>query len=189
MFSKVFVVLATVVYASAAPQHAAQYPAGVDPSKCPGFPICDNAALHGVNPAPYSAPSYHQPQYYQQPAAQNYDETGAYDPRYNDPNFQGPQSYYQPAAPAHYQAPAHHYQPAPQAYAAPVSNHIAQPAADKYPAGVSPHACPNYPYCDINAGHAGQVRAAPLQGFTERLYPAGVNPASCPNFPDCPIGH
>lgn len=127
-------VVATIAYASAAPQHAAQYPAGVDPSKCPGFPICDNAALHNVAPVPYSAPSYHQPQYYQAPAATNYDDTGAYDPRYNDPNFQGSNGYYQAAAPAHYQAP--------QAYAAPVSNHIAQPA-DKYPAGVSPHSCPS----------------------------------------------
>lgn len=124
------------MYVSAAPQEAARYPAGVDPSRCPGFPICDNAALHNANPVPYSAPSYHQPQYYSAPAPVNYDDTGAYDPRYNDPNFQGNSGYYQAPAPApvHYQAPA--------AYAAPVSNHIAQPA-DKYPAGVSPHSCPS----------------------------------------------
>lgn len=123
-------------------QEAARYPAGVDPSKCPGFPICDNAALHGTNPVPYSAPSYHQPQYYQAPAPVNYDDTGAYDARYNDPNFQGNNGYHQ-AAPTHYQAQAPaHYQPAPSAYAAPVSNHLAQ-AADKYPAGVNPHSCPS----------------------------------------------
>uniref|UniRef100_A0A336M3M2 CSON008013 protein n=1 Tax=Culicoides sonorensis TaxID=179676 RepID=A0A336M3M2_CULSO len=181
MFSKVFVVLATIAYVAA--QEAARYPAGVDPSRCPGFPICDNAALHNVNPVPYSAPSYHQPQYYSAPAPTNYDDTGAYDPRYNDPNFQGNNGGY-------YQAPApvQHYQPAPVQYAAPVSNHIAAPAADKYPAGVSPNSCPNYPYCDVNAGHNGPARAAPLPGFTERLYPAGVNPSACPNFPDCPIG-
>lgn len=57
--------------------------------------------------------------------------------------------------------------------------------------GVNPQSCPNYPYCDVNVGlaqhgHNGHAaRAAPLQGFTERLYPAGVNPASCPNYPEC----
>lgn len=137
-----FIVLATIAYVSAAPQEAARYPAGVDPSRCPGFPICDNAALHGTAPVPYSAPSYHQPQYYQAPAPANFDDTGAYDARYNDPNFQGNNGYYQQAAPAHYQAPAPAHYQAPTPYAAPVSNHIAQPA-DKYPAGVNPHSCPS----------------------------------------------
>lgn len=97
------VVLASIAYVAA--QEAARYPAGVDPSKCPNFPICDNAALHNTAPVnhyapqPYSAPSYHQPAYYQEPAHQPWNH-GHFAP-----------------APVHYQAP--------QAYAAPVHNHIA----------------------------------------------------------------
>lgn len=77
------------------------------------------------------------------------------------------------------------YAPQPQAYA-PVSESA---GGDKYPAGVNPQQCPNYPYCDTNTGvHAGapaQLKAAPLPGYTERQYPAGVNPNQCPNFPYC----
>jgi hypothetical protein len=144
------------IVALASAQKAAQYPAGVDPHKCPNFPICDNAALHNQAPTNHWAP---QPQAYQ-PA-----------PQWNQWNQPAPQQW-QPA-------PQQYYQPAP---AAP-----APKGGDKYPAGVSPHACPNYPYCDTNALHAGhhQVRANPLPGFTERLYPAGVSAASCPNYPEC----
>ena len=79
--------------------------AEVDPSKCLGFPICDNAALHNTAPVnlyatqPYSAPSYQQPAYYQEPAHQPWNH-GHFAP-----------------APAHYQAPV--------PYFAPVNNHIA----------------------------------------------------------------
>lgn len=72
--------------ALASAQQAAKYPAGVDPSRCPNFPICDNAALH----APAHAPQHWAPQAYHAPA---------------------PQWYHQPApqwqpAPAAYHAPA-----------------------------------------------------------------------------------
>ncbi|XP_046404127.1 cuticle protein 1-like [Ischnura elegans] len=73
------------------------------------------------------------------------------------------------------------------------------PAA-KYPAGVDPRACPNYPYCDNTAlavGHHGAVApyAAPLHSTyghqsaiahgADTEYPAGVSPHSCPNYPYC----
>lgn len=56
----------------------------------------------------------------------------------------------------------------------------------RYPAGVNPHACPNYPYCDTGAHGSYHVpQVAPLPGYNARNYPAGVNPASCPNYPYC----
>lgn len=147
--------------ALAAPQHqqAAQYPAGVNPQDCPNFPLCDNERLH--NPQARWA----------QPPAQ---------PAWNQP------------APA-WNQPAPSWNPAPNPWnPAPAPAWNAYPSApapapaggDKYPAGVSPHSCPNYPFCDITAGH-GAVQAPPLPGWTERLYPAGVSPHECPNFPYC----
>ena len=155
------------IVALASAQSAAKYPAGVDHHKCPNFPICDNAALHNTAPAanhwnaqPYQAPAQPQwNQWNQQPAQPQ--------PQWNQWNAQP------------YQAPAQpQWQPAPAAPA----------GGDKFPAGVSPQACPNYPYCDVNAGlagHGAHARVAPLQGFTERLYPAGVSAAQCPNYPEC----
>ncbi|KAG8236251.1 hypothetical protein J437_LFUL011004 [Ladona fulva] len=66
------------------------------------------------------------------------------------------------------------------------------PAA-KYPAGVSPHTCPNYPYCDnvALAAHAVAPYAAPayahygVHGPVAAAYPAGVDPHTCPNYPYC----
>lgn len=64
-----------VAYAQHLP--AAQYPAGVDPSLCPGYPNCDNALLHGAKSQP--AWSHPQPQWSApaqnwnvQPSAWNY---------------------------------------------------------------------------------------------------------------------
>ncbi|XP_054740442.1 cuticle protein 1 [Anastrepha obliqua] len=152
MFCKL-VLLSFVAVSMAKPQHqqAAQYPAGVNPQDCPGFPICDNARLH--NPQPHwgaPAPSW-QPQ----------------------PQWQQPQPQWQPQP--HWGAPAPSWQPAPAPSA----------GGDKFPAGVNPHTCPNYPFCDVNAGHHGAVAAPPLPGWTERQYPAGVSPHTCPNFPYC----
>ncbi|XP_071455117.1 uncharacterized protein [Hetaerina americana] len=73
------------------------------------------------------------------------------------------------------------------------------PHAAKYPAGVNPHTCPNYPYCDntLLAAHAlGHVApyAAPIYGAyglhgavagAAAKYPAGVDPHACPNYPFC----
>uniref|UniRef100_D3TS36 Salivary secreted protein n=1 Tax=Glossina morsitans morsitans TaxID=37546 RepID=D3TS36_GLOMM len=148
MFTKL-VFFGLMSLALAKPQHlpAAQYPAGVNPQDCPGFPICDNARLHNPAARWQSAPAW-KPQ-----------------PQWSAPHWQAP-------APA-WNAPA-------PAWGAPA------PAAggDKFPAGVSPHTCPNYPFCDLHAGAAG-APAPPLPGWTERQYPAGVSPHTCPNFPYC----
>lgn len=144
--------------ALSAPQHqqAAKYPAGVNPADCPGFPICDNARLHNPQPQWNQWNPAPAPQWQPAPAPQWQPE-----PQWNQWNpAPAPQWNHAPAAPA----PA---------------------VAEKYPAGVNPHTCPNYPFCDVNAGHAGPVAAPPLPGFTERLYPAGVSPHECPNFPYC----
>ncbi|XP_059475972.1 cuticle protein 1 [Neocloeon triangulifer] len=53
--------------------------------------------------------------------------------------------------------------------------------ADKYPAGVHPATCPNYPYCDNTVVAQYQAWGAPIA----REYPAGVHPAACPNYPYC----
>ena len=162
---KMFFKLALVTLlalAAAKPQHqqAAQYPAGVNPADCPGFPICDNERLH--NPQARWA----------QPAA---------------PAWNQPQPSWQPQPQPSWNAPAPAWQPQPQwgAPAAPAWGAPAPAGGDKYPAGVNPQTCPNYPFCDVNAGHHGAVAAPPLPGWTERLYPAGVSPHECPNFPYC----
>ncbi|XP_046403802.1 cuticle protein 1-like [Ischnura elegans] len=81
-------------------------------------------------------------------------------------------------------------------------------AGAKYPAGVSPHTCPNYPYCGPTPAHGGfgyagygyggahgyaGAYAAPVYGAygvygdhgAGARYPAGVDPHSCPNYPYC----
>ncbi|CAD7076815.1 unnamed protein product [Hermetia illucens] len=173
MFSKLaFVCL--VAFAAAAPQHppAAQFPAGVNPALCPGFPVCDNALLH--NPQPHQSGHW-----------------GAPAPAWNNPapSWNNPAPSWNNPAPAwNNPAPAGHWgAPAAPAWGAPALTGPAGnalPPADKFPAGVNPHSCPNYPFCDTAAaGHAPQV--APLPGWTERQYPAGVSPHTCPNFPYC----
>ena len=54
--------------------------------------------------------------------------------------------------------------------------------SDKYPAGLNPATCPDYPNCDnsIIALYNG-----PPVAYTAPGYPAGVNPAACPNYPYC----
>ena len=56
-------------------------------------------------------------------------------------------------------------------------------ASAQWPAGVSPAACPNYPYCGEAA--APVAYAAALSADPALRYPAGVSAASCPNYPDC----
>lgn len=149
ILSQFQIILSLAALAWAKPQ-AAQYPAGVNPQDCPGFPICDNARLH--NPGA----RWQQPQPAWQP----------------QPSWQQPQPQWGAPAPSW-------QQPQPQWNAPP-----AAPSGDKFPAGVNPHQCPNYPFCDVNAGGAG-APAPPLPGWTERQYPAGVSPHTCPNFPYC----
>ncbi|XP_037093047.1 cuticle protein 1-like [Pollicipes pollicipes] len=58
----------------------------------------------------------------------------------------------------------------------------------QYPAGVSPAACPNYPYCGDDANTLAALnlaRLAPSGAPLAREYPAGLAPAACPNFPYC----
>ena len=67
-------------------------------------------------------------------------------------------------------------------------------AADRYPAGLNPALCPNYPHCDnaLLALHNNGlgVAAVPVQAtvWGGREYPAGVSPAACPNYPYCNTG-
>ncbi|CAB3241833.1 unnamed protein product [Arctia plantaginis] len=74
-------------------------------------------------------------------------------------------------------------------------------AHDRYPAGLHPAVCPNYPYCDADAlarhtpggqpipqwqypAAAYAAAAAPAAPVAHR-YPADVSPAMCPNYPYC----
>ncbi|XP_071455141.1 vitelline membrane-like protein [Hetaerina americana] len=83
------------------------------------------------------------------------------------------------------------------------------PQAARYPAGVDPHACPNYPDCDnvalaasvaqqaqvpqaapYSAPYAAQSYssyAPPSSGVPRAAdaYPAGVDSRVCPNYPYC----
>lgn len=173
--------LLTIV-ACASAQHAAKFPAGVDPNKCPNFPICDNAVLHNQAPAnhwnaqpqAYQAQPQQWNQWNQQPAQPQWQPEQRWNQQPEDDGQYRPEPQWDAA-------------PAPKWNAAPAPNSIPS-GGDKFPAGVSPQACPNYPYCDTNAGHAGHhgaARVAPLPGYTERLYPAGVSAAQCPNYPEC----
>ncbi|XP_050429297.1 cuticle protein 1 [Adelges cooleyi] len=82
--------------------------------------------------------------------------------------------------------------------------------AARYPSGVNPALCPNYPHCDnallaayaqpaqhhahysphyddghhYNDGTYNHQPAVPLP-YTEPGYPAGVSSSSCPNYPYC----
>ncbi|XP_018905247.1 uncharacterized protein [Bemisia tabaci] len=55
-------------------------------------------------------------------------------------------------------------------------------AAPGYPVGLSPSACPNYPYCSHHIPHAVHYN----HGYAgARSYPAGVSAHHCPNYPFC----
>ncbi|KAG8236254.1 hypothetical protein J437_LFUL011007 [Ladona fulva] len=76
----------------------------------------------------------------------------------------------------------------------------AVPEAARYPAGVDPHVCPNYPNCD-NVALAARASvpyapsapthyAAPAYGHhaaapVPASLPAGVDARACPNYPYC----
>ncbi|KAL1132082.1 hypothetical protein AAG570_010040 [Ranatra chinensis] len=58
----------------------------------------------------------------------------------------------------------------------------------QYPAGVSPHTCPNYPFCD---GHAYAAHHPWYHGHPHHpapVYPPGVDPHACPDYPFCTAG-
>ncbi|XP_021915347.1 cuticle protein 1 [Zootermopsis nevadensis] len=87
---------------------------------------------------------------------------------------------------------------------------VAMVQAERYPAGLNPGLCPNYPYCNSAASfhyapHAASAahnyaphaaaaahNYAPHAAAAAHNYPAGVSPASCPNYPYCshhvPVG-
>lgn len=53
----------------------------------------------------------------------------------------------------------------------------------RYPAGVNPASCPDYPYCGGRAHASPAFHSGP--SYNSAQYPAGVNPAVCPNYPYC----
>jgi len=54
----------------------------------------------------------------------------------------------------------------------------------RYPAGVNPASCPNYPYC--GTGLSASEAVPPLPGFSARFYRSAVQKKSnCPNYPYC----
>lgn len=86
-----------MVIASAQHLPAAQYPAGVDPSLCPGYPNCDNALLHNAKPQPRSQPSWAQPQPQWSAPAQNWNsQPSAWN--YRVPQWQQPAAIYEPVS-------------------------------------------------------------------------------------------
>ncbi|KAG8236256.1 hypothetical protein J437_LFUL011009 [Ladona fulva] len=123
-------------HAAGVPGAAAAYPAGVDPHACPNYPYCGPTPAHVPGAAPHNswaAPAAHNN--WAAPAAHN---NWAAPAAHN--NWAAPAAHNNWAAPAahnNWAAPAAH-----NAWAAP-----APAAAAVYPAGVSPHSCPNYPYC------------------------------------------
>ncbi|KAF5304791.1 hypothetical protein FQR65_LT07808 [Abscondita terminalis] len=128
---------------------ASLYPAGISPHACPNYPHCSNpsVAANPNAPAPYAAPA---PTHYgQYNAAPTYH--GGYDSQsiLNAGGYTGDGDYrgeglaeagaYGDVSQNYNSAPA--YNPAPVQHA----GYNPQPAA--IPAGVSPHSCPNYPFC------------------------------------------
>lgn len=102
---------AVVAVGSAVAQHleAAKYPAGVDPSSCPNYPNCDNAALHNKN-------QYQQPQQYNQQYNQQYYNP---QPQQNYYNPQPQQNYYNPQPQQNYYNPQQY-----QSLPGPANNHL-----------------------------------------------------------------
>ncbi|XP_046404444.1 cuticle protein 1-like [Ischnura elegans] len=158
MAVKLIVLALCVAVAMGGGAPGARYPAGVNPHACPNYPYCNNAALaayasghHGAV-APYAAPAY---------AAYGHHGAGVHGAAAAYPAGVTPHTC--PNYPYCGPTPAKKWSGAAPAYggghgwagshAAPVWGHAGAyggqqgPAPARYPAGVSPHACPNYPYC------------------------------------------
>ncbi|XP_072937570.1 uncharacterized protein [Epargyreus clarus] len=75
-------------------------------------------------------------------------------------------------------------------------------AQNKYPAGLHPAVCPNYPYCDTTAFQRFTPQGQPIPEWVYNpsilpvapadpnaaagaRYPANFNAATCPNYPYC----
>ncbi|KAF5304685.1 hypothetical protein FQA39_LY09462 [Lamprigera yunnana] len=150
-----FVAAASAVYngplAGGVP--ASLYPAGISPHACPNYPHCANPSLaaNPNAPAPYAAAAPVPAHYGQYNAAPAYQ--GGYDQNVlNKGGYTGDGDYhgeglaeagaFGDVSQGYNSAPA--YNPVPVQHAAPYN---AQPAPAAIPAGVSPHSCPNYPFC------------------------------------------
>jgi len=58
------------------------------------------------------------------------------------------------------------------------------PAVKVYPPGVSPAACPNFPFCGTDGVNPTTgIKYADIPQV--KIYPAGLPAAACPNFPYC----
>merc|ERR1712226_939154 len=64
------------------------------------------------------------------------------------------------------------------AHAGQLAHHVVKRQATDWPAGVSPAACPNYPYCGLSA-------IVPDGYVNTGGYPAGASAAVCPGYPYC----
>ncbi|XP_071455150.1 uncharacterized protein [Hetaerina americana] len=150
---------------------AAKYPAGVDPHACPNYPYCDNVALaahsaghHLGALAPYAAPAYAAYGHHGALVGAHGVAVAAKYPAGVDPHTCPNYPYCDNVAlAAHGAHGAHGWAGATHglaghgwagAYAAApvwghgvVAAHHGAGAGAHYPAGVNPHACPNYPYC------------------------------------------
>lgn len=114
-----------------------KYPAGIHPNLCPHYPYCDNTVLAGFA---QGVAAFH---------------TGAAAPGY--PASLSPQacpnypycSHQIPPEAIHYRRSAalHQYPTVAEStnYAYPIPSAI--DLRTKYPSGVNPASCPNYPYC------------------------------------------
>ncbi|XP_065221975.1 cuticle protein 1 [Planococcus citri] len=137
MAFKLLLICALAAYTSAQSFQSNKYPAGVHPNLCPHYPYCDNTVLAGFaqgvasfHSAGLAAPGY--------PAALS---------PHACPNY--PYCSHQiPPEAIHYRRSTP-YQHQPFAAAShvpyPVVASVGSPA--KYPSGVDPASCPNYPYC------------------------------------------
>lgn len=224
MFANLAIIALTIM-AVQADKKPAQYPANVSPAECPNYPFCGatpveaessgertgrevagiqtvytasapvqaNAVYAGNNYLPYvylAVPSQ-QAQFYSAaalPAQQYYYST------YSAPAVAAPQPVAAAPVAKPVAAPA-----APATIEAPKFRKVELPI--EYPAGLSPAACPNYPYCTtelqyarfkyepVGAGYADnsiEARSAAIPAGDK--YPANFDSTKCIDYPFCTQG-
>lgn len=132
---QVFLYSALAVYVSAQSYQSNKYPAGVHPNLCPHYPYCDNTVLAGFA---QGVASFHQATAPGYPAALSPHAC----PNYPYCSHQIPQEaiHYRRSVSPQYAAASNHH---PSLYS--LTSAVGTPA--KYPSGVNPASCPNYPYC------------------------------------------
>ncbi|CAG0882087.1 unnamed protein product [Cyprideis torosa] len=175
--------LASVVLAS---PPADKYPAGISPHACPNFPFCDPL----VDPVSGHVRRYADDKEYKH----GYHGHHLHGPKYDHAYVPGPKYEHAYVPGPHYE---HAYVPGPHYVHGPHDYKHPEPAYDhhgkavkEYPAGVDPHACPDYPYCGpkhvTNPGIPSSVAYKKAGHYGEpKKYPAGVDPYKCPNYPYC----